>query len=146
MEKIVIRTKIVSGISSAIIRESEEEEEICDLINRMGERELLKKIFDEEVLYDVLLKEYEKFRKGIESPFFSWMYVVYPKYGVVLDEHIYLYHYNPQIYNLCQTHIPWGYMESKKYLGDTWWTEDKEILRDLQILSTIEFLDKYKGY
>ena len=42
--------------------------------------------------------------------------------------------------------LPWIYPESKRYLGDTWWSEDEEILNDLKKLSIIEFLDKYKGY
>lgn len=147
MEKIIVRSKIVSGVSSAIIGEAEENEKTCDLVKRLGKEDILKKIFNEkDETYDCLYKEYENFQKGIESPYFLWMYVVYPKFGVVLDEHIYLYYYNPQIYNQYKNLIPWGYAESKKYLGDTWWENDKEILLDLQKLSIIQFLDKYKGY
>lgn len=40
----------------------------------------------------------------------------------------------------------WAYMSSKKYLGDSWWFDDKEILKDVQKMNTIEFLEKYKGY
>lgn len=147
MQKIAIRTKIISNVSSILIRESREKEELYDLVNRLGKEEILKKIFNEkEITYDLLFREYENFKKEGTSSYFSWMYMVYPKYGVVLDEHIYLYRYNSQIYNQLLDYIPWGYAESKKYLGDTWWAEDEEILSDLQNLSIIEFLDKYKGY
>ena len=42
--------------------------------------------------------------------------------------------------------LPWVYMESKKYLGDTWWFDDEEIKKDVQELSLLDFLIKYKGY
>ena len=35
MEKIIIRTKIVSGVSASIICESEENETFCDVIARI---------------------------------------------------------------------------------------------------------------
>lgn len=147
MEKIIIRTNTILSVSSAFIKEYEENEEIYDLMNRLGKEGVLKKIFGEkeEDCYS-LFKEYESFLRGEKSSYFSWMYLVHPKFGVVLDEHIYLYHYNVQIYEQYRNWIPWGYTESKKYLGDTWWAEDKEILLDLQELSIIDFLNKYKGY
>ena len=42
--------------------------------------------------------------------------------------------------------IPWFYADSKKYLGDTWWEKDFEIINDLKTLSIVDFYKKYKGY
>ena len=48
-------------------------------------------------------------RKGGESEHFAWMYIINSGLGVVLDEHIYLYRYNDQIYNDLYELIPWAY-------------------------------------
>lgn len=66
-------------------------------------------------------------------------------FGVVIDEHIYLYRYDMQVYNHQKDLIPWMYVESKKYLGDSWWNEDTEIIADLKTLSVVDFCEKYKG-
>lgn len=147
MKKIIIRTKIVSSISSAIICESEEGETFHDVIIRIGKEQVLEKILNEDsVTYDALYQEYNQFKEGKKSSYFAWMYVINSSFGVVLDEHIYLYRYDMQVYNYQKEWIPWMYVESKKYLGDTWWNEDSEILSDLKTISVIDFLDKYKGF
>ena len=139
--------KIVPNISSEIIRESRDDESFRDVIVRIGKEQLLSKILSENsVSYDALFREYNRFKKGGESEHFAWMYIINSGLGVVLDEHIYLYRYNDQIYNDLHELIPWAYVESKRYLGDTWWNEDSEILFDLKNLSVIDFLDKYKAF
>lgn len=42
--------------------------------------------------------------------------------------------------------VPWRYADSEKYLGDTWWYSDTEILHDLSHLDLLTFLERYKGY
>ena len=37
-------------------------------------------------------------------------------------------------------------MDSKRYIGDAWWTNDDEILNDIKKLLILDFIDKYKGY
>ena len=146
LEKAIIRTKIIPSISSSIICESEENETFRDVIIRMGKEQVLKKIFSEDsITYDALCQEYNQFKAGKKNQYFSWMNIINSSFGVVLDEHIYLYRYNIQVYNAQKEWIPWMYADSKKYLGDTWWNEDIEILTDLKNLSIIDFLDKYKG-
>ena len=68
------------------------------------------------------------------------------KFGIVIDEHIYLYHYELDMCKQQNEIIPWEYMDSKKYIGDTWWFDDEEIINDIQQLPLTDFLEKYKGY
>lgn len=37
-------------------------------------------------------------------------------------------------------------MSGRKYLADAWWFEDAEILKDIQTMNLIDFLEKYKGW
>ena len=53
---------------------------------------------------------------------------------------------NPDIARASEQLFPWVYMDSKKYLGDTWWFDDDEVLNDIQKMHMIDFLEKYKGY
>ncbi|RKJ65154.1 hypothetical protein [Roseburia sp. 1XD42-69] len=147
MRKVVIRTKIVGSVSSAIIHEAKENETLNDLIFRIGKEQVLIKIYKEEhITYDFLFQEYNRFRTGEKSSYFAWMYIINPNFGVVLDEHIYLYHFDMQIYDTQSEIFPWLYADSKKFLGDTWWEEDEEILSDIRTLTLVDFLNKYKGY
>ncbi len=147
MEKIVIRTEIASGNSSRFIYEINGDENLKNLLNRQGVDKVLKNVFNEKNLsYEFLYKEYDKFIENKKSLYFTWMYIINSKFGVVLDEHIYLYVYNDKFLKEQRKILPWAYMESKIYLGDTWWFDDNEIILDLQKLSIIDFLDKYKGY
>jgi len=62
-----------------------------------------------------------------------------------LGANIYLYHLAPE--NEFYTKIvPWHYADGQKYLGDTWWEQDDEILESFQKLSVLDFLKRYKGY
>ena len=114
-------------------------------MRRLGTAQVLKEIYQDDVDPDVLGREYHRFLDGSSSDYFRWMYIVDEKFGVVLDAHIDLYKFDSQIAELQKERIPWIYPESKKYLGDTWWFEDDEILEDLKKLPVIEFLDKYRG-
>lgn len=74
------------------------------------------------------------------------MYVLDSGFGVVVNEHIYLCHCNEAIMKQQDEVFPWLYMESKKYIGDTWWFDDKEVIEDITNLPLLKFYEKYKGY
>ena len=74
------------------------------------------------------------------------MYILADNFGIVINEHIYLYHYDLDISNQQKSLFPWEYMDSKRYIGDAWWTNDDEILNDIKKLLILDFMDKYKGY
>lgn len=119
---------------------------MVDEIHRLGQDLMISQIYKEDISYDELKQEYLKFLSTSNSEYYSWMYLIDGKFGVVLDAHIYLYTFNDKVKEAQKNILPWIYPESKRYLGDTWWSEDEEILNDLKKLSIIEFLDKYKGY
>ena len=145
MNKIVIRNKVVRCISSKLIYHAKDRESFYEEMRRLGTAQVLKEIYQDDVDPDVLGREYHRFLDGSSSDYFRWMYIVDEKFGVVLDAHIDLYKFDSQIAELQKERIPWIYPESKKYLGETWWFEDDEILEDLKKLPVIEFLDKYRG-
>lgn len=147
MEKIIIRTKTVSGITSKIISECDDNETLMSLVNKHGENYVLENIFDEDALsYNSLLKDYKKFKNGEKTLSFEWMYIIDSKYGITINEHISLYRNSGKAIEVQDSVFPWKYMESSKYIGDSWWFDDEEIIRDIQKLSLLAFLEKYKGY
>lgn len=148
MEKKIIRTNTIQAISSKIIRTFGGYEDLMQLNIKFGRDYILEKVFEETKLsYQQLLIEYNKFINDCkENSLFANMYVISPQFGVVIDAHIYLYHMNPDIARASEQLFPWVYMDSKKYLGDTWWFDDDEVLNDIQKMHMIDFLEKYKGY
>lgn len=146
MNKIVVRTKVVNGISSRIIQQGENKT-LNELTQESGLQNVLKTIFDEnELTYQQLSDEYNKFIYDGSGSVFAWLYRINPRFGITIDEHIYLYHYDSKLSLLQNELFGWEYMDSKKYIGDSWWFEDVEILEDIQRLSILDFLEKYKGY
>lgn len=146
MDRNVIRTKIISGISSKIIQEGEDKP-LHVLVEKCGLDDVLKTIFDEdELTYQQLYNEYKRFVYDGSGTFFSWLYKVNSRFGITIDEHIYLYHYDSRFSASQKELFGWEYMDSRKYIGDSWWFEDKEILDDIQQLSILDFMEKYKGY
>lgn len=147
VERIIIRTKTVVGIASKVISECDDNDTLRDLVSKHGEDYVLEKIFDECALsYDSLLKDYENFKNGEKSLSFEWMYIIDSKYGITINEHISLYCNSGKAIEVQDSVFPWKYMESSKYIGDSWWFDDEEIIRDIQQLSLLAFLEKYKGY
>lgn len=146
MDKVVIRTKIVTGISSKILLH-DGEKTLVEISKEKGKEYVLRNIFDEnEFTFSQLSSEYEQFLNGVGGTVFAWMYKINTKFGIVIDEHIYLYHYDSSLSSSQNTLFGWEYMDSKKYLGDTWWSNDNEIVEDIQRLTILDFLEKYKGY
>ena len=145
MEKIVIRKNAVSGISSNIIC-SQNGDSINEISEKVGKSRMLQEIFDENILsYDQLNNEYIKFTQTNNSAEFRWMYIVKQNFGLIIDEHITLCRYSPE-FGGKGSGIEWNYVDSIKYIGDTWWFDDNEILDDAKTLCTVDFLEKYKGW
>ncbi|WP_394965748.1 hypothetical protein [Candidatus Allofournierella excrementigallinarum] len=106
---------------------------------------LLKTAVDETAPIASLLGEYRKFAEGGDSSLFARMYQISETSGLVIDQNIYLYHCDPCPVWVNWEESRWAYMSSRKYVGDPWWFEDAEILRDVQQMNLIDFLEKYKG-
>lgn len=107
---------------------------------------VLKEALNETVPFKTLLQEYRQLMDGQESTLFGRMYQLSETSGLVIGQNIYLYHSDT-----CPVWVNWGenrwaYMSGKKYLGDPWWFENAEILKDIQQMNLIAFLEKYKGF
>lgn len=147
MNKIIIRTKVVFGISSKIILSTDKDYSLIEIEKKFGKEFVLQEIFEEnELSYKELCNQYYEFKRTGKSSLFAWMYKLNSKFGVVIDEHIYLYRYNNDNIEQQKLLFDWVYAENKRYMGDTWWSDDIEVLDDINNLSIIEFLEKYKGY
>lgn len=146
MKEIVVRKKILfpGAVSSSLCKYSQDE--LKTIVKNEKRNELLKNIFSEEHTYEELNNSYRNLlRDKIKSnDKFVVAYKIDEEFALFLDANIYLLHFFKE--EVLSDVIPWCYADAKKYLGDTWWESDDEILRNIQKLSTIEFLRKYKGF
>ena len=116
-----------------------------------GERDpetLLRQLFREppELSLAELTADYQEAEAGREGRgLFLPAFRVDEEYALSLDQHILLHKLvrkEPPYGDL----VPWYYRYGQRYLGDAWWFSPEEILADLQGLSTVAFLKKYKGF
>ena len=116
-----------------------------------GERNpetLLRQLFREppELSLADLTADYQAAEAGREGRgLFLPAFRVDEEYALSLDQHILLHKLvrkEPPYGDL----VPWYYQYGQRYLGDAWWSSPEEILADLQGLSTVAFLKKYKGF
>lgn len=151
MEKIIIRknTLCLGFLSAALYNLTDKRyRSKKKLIEDFGYDELLKKLFDEQTeTYESLYQSYNELLKSdkMQNDKFIAAYKIEGEFGLFLDANIYLYHL-PSRDEFYTKIVPWYYADSKKYLGDTWWESDEEILESIQKLSVVEFLKRYKGY
>lgn len=106
---------------------------------------LLNVVYEDDESYTKLQEEYTNALKGLENDFFMSAYLIDNKYAVVLDSHITLYKLCTPSKEEDEKVIPWRYYSRSKYLGDTWWFSDDEIIQDLHDLPILAFMTKYKG-
>ena len=138
MEKVIIRSKKSAHPSSNYVNRHYKKEATKNI------DALLAIVYDDNESYEKLINEYNNIINGGNSSLFLCAYLLKNGYAVVLDSHI-------TLYKLCmrseedEGKILWSYYSSSKYLGDTWWFSDNEILMDLSSLSIVDFLLKYKG-
>ena len=147
MEKVIIRKQTLHALSSRIIQRYDTSYSLEELCIKYGKENVLKDIFSEDSLsYKELCEKYQECYEKESNNEFEIMYVLNSGFGVVINENIFLCYFNEELFNQQKAIFPWRYVESKKYIGDSWWYEDYEIVDDIQKLSLIQFLEKYKGY
>ncbi len=80
-----------------------------------------------------------------ENEKFIELYKIDDEFALQLDFNIYLYHLieKKEFYTKI---VPWYYADSKLYCGDCWGESDEEIIRNMQTLTFVQFLKRYKGY
>lgn len=151
MEKIIIRKNVLSlgSLSMALVNLTNKKyRSIKKLIEDFGYNRLLKEFFNENIeTFESLSKSYNELLKEdkMENENFFVAFKIDEEFGLCLSSNIYLYHI-PLVDELINKLTPWYYADSKKYLGDTWWESDDEILQSIQKLPVVDFLKKYKGY
>ncbi len=112
----------------------------------------MNELYEEDIQHEALVNEliYEKYTEildnGKENEYFEVMYKINDEFCVSLTNNIYIYHLVPTLEINKKEIVPWNYVDSKIYAGDTWWEEDEEILDDLNSISIIDFINKYKAY
>lgn len=156
MKKIIVREKIIPNgyIDSAFIDiwNGKEYNTLNDLLLDYDINDLMMKVYCEEIM-DSSLKETELYKSykvaydsGKDNELFKNMYQVDDEFAVHITNNIYIYHIATRKDKIYSSIVPWYYVDSKKYIGDTWWEKDEDIIESLKNLSIIEFLKKYKGY
>ena len=154
MEMIILRKNILElgYVNSAYTSFQKKTKKVDKLIEKFGWKQIMLKLFKENIDSDniedsSLFKSYKNLinSEQKENGEFLKAYKINESFAVTLDANIYLFHLFPkgEVYTDI---VPWYYADSKKYLGDTWWETDEEILQNLNELSVIEFLSRYKGY
>ena len=156
MEKIIVRDKILERghANSAYINLCNDKEynTTIDFLQDYNYKILLNKIYGEEIDCEYLesSKLYYSYLSILETQkdneYFKVLFRLDDEFAVHLSGNIYLYHLIPKNGEVYTSLIPWFYADSKKYLGDTWWEKDFEIINDLKTLSIVDFYKKYKGY
>lgn len=144
MKQIIIRKDTVPALNSRVSLMGYESYDISIPSFETADS-ILKDALNETVPFKTLLQEYRQFIEGQKSAFFSRMYQLSETSGLVIDQNIYLYHSDTCPVWVNWEKNRWAYMSSKKYLGDSWWFDDAEILKDIQEMNLIAFLEKYKG-
>lgn len=156
MDRIIIRTNVLNkgSVNSAFI-------ELCngevfkttkDFLEKYSFKKVMMKLFCEKLLNDNLENSdlYKDFmlssKNKKDNKSFIVAYKIDNEFAVHLTSNIYLYHIIEKKDNIYTKLVPWYYADSKKYIGDTWWEKDEEILHSIERLPVIEFFKKYKGY
>lgn len=131
---------------------------IKTLLKNFDLKFLMKKLFNEDLESEDLLKTtlYHSYSELLKEKTgeggwckrneeFIEMYKINEDFALQLDYNINLYHLiaKKEVYNNL---VPWYYADSKMYLGDCWGETDKEIIENIQHLTVIQFLQRYKGY
>lgn len=145
MKQIIIRKDTVPALNSRVSLIGYESYDISISSFETADS-ILKDALNETVPFKTLLQEYRQFMEGQGSALFGRMYQLSETSGLVIDQNIYLYHSDTCPVWVNWKKNRWAYMSGKKYLGDSWWFDDAEILKDIQEMNLIAFLEKYKGF
>lgn len=154
MGKIIVRNTVLKGKTNSSFIDlcgGNDFNSFETILSCFSIREIMKGVFEEDLLSDSLENSliYESYNSILQdqkdNDFFSIMYKIDNEFAIHISQNIYIYHLSPKI-ELLDTLFQWYYTDSKKYIGDSWWEEDEEIINSLQTLNVIEFLKRYKGY
>lgn len=157
-KKIIVRNKVLHlgyVISASINFFHEPMEELLPAsIKGISTQTILKELFQDEIeTHDIpsskLYQKYLSAKSGlVDNEEFYMMYRFNDRFAIHLTHHIDLYHLAvpDDEWGILASLIPWHYVDSCRFLGDTGWETDDEILENMNKMPVIEFLKHYKGY
>lgn len=157
-KKIIVRNKVLHlgyVISASINFFHEPLEELLPAsIKGISTQTILKELFQDEIeTHDIpsskLYQKYLSAKSGlVDNEEFYMMYRFNDRFAIHLTHHIDLYHLAvpDDEWGILASLIPWHYVDSCRFLGDTGWETDDEILENMNKMPVIEFLKQYKGY
>jgi hypothetical protein len=151
METIIARNKEAKNTTSNLILLDEKNQikNREEFLSTYGIDRVIKRVFDEDMCFAFLKNKYDDFTNGITNDYFLTITKLDAEYGAAITKdssHIYLVHLEPQLYVGDAPLTEWYYFNSKRYVGDTWWSSDDEINKDIVELPLISFFKKYKGF
>jgi len=153
--KIIVRNKEVDNaeISTkfSLMEAKKDFISIDDFISFFGISNIMKELFEEnleesELKKSLLYKEYKNIGLNpTNNNYFKVIYRMHKDIGLEICEHIYLYRIVSNLEINKEPLLPWYYIGNKKYIADTWWGKDEEIINDINKLTLVDFIAKYKG-
>ena len=156
MKKIIVRDRVLqpgyTGYALISLTDGERIMSSDQLVRHIGLTQIMKSVYCESFEFQSiedsdLFASYSRAASELrDNDDFKIMYAVEENFAVHLDKNIYLYHLVPNDKALLPPLFPWFYADSKKFIGDTWWETDEEILKNIKMLTVIDFLKLYKGY
>lgn len=156
ISKVVLRDRIYNPSELSIRIENLKEEgsfkSLAELIAYYGTRSIINDIYNEDIIHDTIEKSHfyssylETLKNGIENENFKIAYKVREDMAIRITDHIYVCRIAEDVIVDNKRIVPWYFMESEIYIADTWWEEDKDILKDFDTLSYLDFIVKYKMY
>jgi len=154
-EKIVVRNRVYrhGELNSKLVLLTADRNfnTINDFKKYYSDATIMEELFNEKVenmdIEDTnIYKKYlEVLNTGQDNELFQVMYKAGGDFALEISEHIYLYHIT-RLEVAGKEVVPWKCVDNKSYLADTWWESDEGVLHDINNLSYIEFITKYKAY
>jgi len=151
MEKVVVRNKLVTSLLSNFIFFNNDKtfNSREEFLNFYGADKVMRAIFKEEETFAFLRKKYNEYVKSGDNDYFFEVTLIDDEYGIFISKkssHIYLVHLEPILKINNEKILNWNYCNNKKYIGDTWWSNNEEVINDISRMTMVDFYKKYKGF
>ena len=152
---IVIRNKIVNGtkifLNICDLKDEKEFKNIEGYLSYFGEKYLIESVYEEIIDCEKIKNSqlYNMYLETINSKnnkYFKNAYKLKKDLALTISEHITIYRIAKDYIVDKERIVPWYYVEKEIYIADSWWETDEDIIHDINTLSFIDFLVKYKMY
>lgn len=155
-EKIILRDKLYKSseifINIEKLKEKKQYKSLQEYIQYYGIKKMIKDIYDEDIIEEKLESSliynsyFEALNSEKDNNLFKVAYKIRDDIAITITEHIHVCRIAEDFFYDNERIIPWYCIESYIYIADSWWEDDKDIIKDFSTLSYIDFLVKYKMY